>query len=343
METRCGFLQQLELWADWKDDTVAFNAEAAAVVNGVPILNVEVLQRYGGVLASARESLQKSGHSPAEYTKFRESLIQRDVADHVQRRLLIEWLNSSVPPEQFGAAKAHIDLRFDREIEKLNQELKTVTREELEVALKQRGTTLQQVKDNFSAEQLAQQAVMHHVGKAKPIERAELAAYYETHATEFANLTKVKWEQIQISFDEKRPLDEARRLMNAAMAELNGETPFADVAKMYSDGPTAKSGGQRDWMTSGNLVDTKLEAALFEMPIGELSPIHEGPSDLHIVRVIERQPESTTSFDDVQDTIRTTLEQARRTQQFKELIDELFSKAKIETKYDVRSATPEKL
>ena len=312
-------------------------------MNGVPILNVEVLQRYGGVLASARESLQKSGHSPAEYTKFRESLIQRDVAGHVQRRLLIEWLNSSVPPEQFGAAKAHIDLRFDREIEKLNQELKTVTREELEVALKQRGTTLQQVKDNFIAEQLAQQAVMHHVGKAKPIERAELAAYYETHATEFANLTKVKWEQIQISFDEKRPLDEARRLMNTALEELKSGTPFAEVAKKYSNGPTAKTGGQWDWMTTGNLVDTKLEAALFEMPTGELNSIHEGPSDLHIVRVTERQPAGTTPFEDVQDAIRTKLEHERHAKLSKELIDELFSKAKIESKYEVREATPEKL
>ena len=39
-------------WGDWQDDTAIFNSKVAATVNGAPILNGDVIDRYSGVVAN---------------------------------------------------------------------------------------------------------------------------------------------------------------------------------------------------------------------------------------------------------------------------------------------------
>ena len=58
--------------------------------------------------------------------------------------------------------------------------------------------------------------------------------------------------------------------------------PFAEVAKAGSDGVTAAAGGQRDWTNKGSLACQELDRALFGLPVGQLSPIIEGPTGFHI-------------------------------------------------------------
>jgi len=334
-------------WADWQDDSAIYNSKVAATVNGAPILNGDVLDRYAGVVVAAREQMQhlwshpeklqrgQPRPTPEDFEQFREMLVKRDLAGHVQRRLLVERMKSSLKPDQIKAMDAHIDQLFDREIEKLKRELKVSTRTELELELNKKGTTLQNVKDNFATERLAMEYIVLKSEKPEPIDRLDLVAYYKEHLDEYAIPAKVKWEQIQVSFGPERSKSEAKKRIAAALKELDSGVPFDQVAKKYSDGPTAKSGGQWDWMEAGNLADTKLEKKLFELPVGELSPLHEGPSDWQAVRILERQQASRTPFGEVQDEIRKKIEDGQNKNRPKKLFEQLFSEAIIESKYDL--------
>ena len=335
-------------WADWHDDSAIYNSKVAATVNGAPILNGDVLDRYAGVVIAAREQMQflwshpeklqrgQPKPTPEDFEQFREMLVKRDLAGHVQRRLLVERMKSSLKPDQIKAMNAHIDQLFDREIDKLKRELKVSTRTELELDLNKKGTTLQNVKDNFATERLAMEYIVLKSEKPEPIDRLDLVAYYKEHLDEYAIPAKVKWEHIQTSFGPERSKSEAKQRIEAAQKELDSGVPFEQVAKKYSDGPTAKSGGQRDWMEAGNLTDTKLEKKLFELPVGELSSLHEGPSDWHVVRVVERQPAGRVSFGEVQDDIRKKIEDGQNKNRPKKLFEQLFSEAIIESKYDMQ-------
>ena len=77
--------------------------------------------------------------------------------------------------------------------------------------------------------------------------------------------------------------------------------PLAAVARADSDGRTAAAGGLRDWTTKGSLAAEELDRALFGLPIGQLSPILESDTGYHIVRVIDRQEATRTSFPEAQD------------------------------------------
>ena len=328
-----GFI--LDPWKDWKDDTAIYNSKVTATVNGAPILNGDVLDRYSGYLISVREDMRKKRVPPDEYVKLREAYVQRDLNSHIQRRLLVESMKSSLKPEQMKLLNEHLEGLFEREVDKLKRELQVSTRTELELELNKKGTTLQNVKDSFATERMAMEFVAIKMDKAEHIDRTDLLDYYHAHLEDYAIRTKVEWEQIQISFDDSASKAKAQDRMKLAQRELTDGASFDAVAKKYSDGPSAKQGGAWEAMEAGSLADTKLEKMLFEMPTGRMSGIYEGPTELQLVRVTSRQEAGRVPLGDVQDEIRQKLELEQNKKRSQKFLKSLAEDAVVETKYDV--------
>ena len=338
-KTQPGF--KLDPWADWEDDTAIYNSKVVATVNGAPILNGDVLDRYSAYLIGLRENIKKNKGTPDDYSKIREMFVQRDLQGHIQRRLLVETMRTSLKPEQIKAMNGHLDSLFEREVEKLKRELKVSTRTELELELNKKGTTLQNYKDNFTTERMAMEYVAMKMDKAEHIDRLDLLEYYQSHVDDYAISAKVEWEQIQVSFSDRGSKDKAREKMLLALRELQAGTPFEKVARKYSDSSTAKQGGLWEPMAAGSLVDQKLETMLFEMPISELSEIHEGPSELQVVRVRNRSEAGRVPLGDVQDDIRQKLELEQNKKRPEKLFKKLMAEAVVETKYDLQEQPSE--
>jgi parvulin-like peptidyl-prolyl isomerase len=322
-------------WAGWVDDTAVFNSKVAATVNGAPILNGDVLDRYGAQLISIREAMQKERVPPEAYKNYREMIIQRDIVGHIQRRLLVERMRSSMKAEQVKSINGHIDSLFEKRVEELKQSMKVSTRTELELELNKKGSTLQNVKDDFATEQMAMGYMQHKMEKPQHIDRMDLVEYYQNHPDEFLTKANVQWAQIQVSFGVERTEADAEKRIAAARKEIESGVPFADVAAKYSDGLTAKSGGVWESMEKGNLADTKLEKLLFEAPIGELSRIHKGPSEFQLFRVLARKSDGRKPLGEVQEEIRAKMEADQNNERPRKLLKQLFKEAVIETKYQI--------
>lgn len=328
-------------WADWEDDSAIFNSKIAATVNGFPILNGDVLDRYSGYLIAMRESMKEKRVPPSEYEKVREMFVQRDLPSHIQRRLLVETMKASLKPEQIKMLNEHLDTIFEKEVEKLKRELKVSTRTELELELNKKGTTLQNVRDSFATERMAMEYVAMKMEKADHIDRMDLLAYYQAHLDDYAVAANVTWEQIQVSVTPSTSKAKARERIEEAQEELAKGTPFEVVARKYSDGPTSKAGGLREEMEVGSLKDTKLEKMLFDMPVGKLSSVYEAPEEFQLVRVKSRSPAGRKQFGDVQEQIREKMEMEQNKKRPEKLFKKLFSEAIIETKYDLPNMAPQ--
>lgn len=344
-------------WDSWHDDTAVFNSQVAATVNGAPVLNGDVLDPWADYLLGFRKEMQKmaadpkvvaelrrQGYpepSPELYEQRRYQIIKQNLPSHVQKKLLVERLKTGLKPEQVKMMNSHIDQQFEKRIQELKAELKVSNKTELILELHKKGTTLENVKDNFALDRLSTECIALKSEKPDPIERPDLVAYYQAHPDKFLITPQVKWEQIQISFDTSNDKAAARKKLDQAIAELNRGVPFDKVAEKYSDGLTAKNGGMWDWMEAGNLADTKLEKKLFEMPVNRLSDVHEGPTAFSIVRVVERQEAGRKPFKEVQAEIRGIMEQEQNQQRVKKLFKELFSEAVIESVYELPSFVPE--
>jgi parvulin-like peptidyl-prolyl isomerase len=340
-------------WDDWKDDTAIFNSQVAATVNGVPILNGDVLDSFTVLLQGERERMRKwhtdpsvrhpgeQPPTPETYERLRYLIISRNINQFIQNKLLVEYLKAGLKPDQIKLMDGHVDEQFAFEIEKLKRDLKVTNKTELELALNKKGTTLQNVKDNFALQRLAQECIGIKSEKPKPIERPDLVKYYQDHPDLYVTPDQVKWQQIQVSFQSptatQADKQAAHKKIEEAIAELKKGTRFESVARKYSDGPTAKDGGTWDWLEKGSLADTKLEKKLFSMPVGKLSEIHEGPTSYSVVRVTERKHAGRKPFLEVQDDVRATMEKEQNQRRYVKFMKNLYARAVIESSYDIQT------
>jgi parvulin-like peptidyl-prolyl isomerase len=98
-----------------------------------------------------------------------------------------------------------------------------------------------------------------------------------------------------ILFEARRP-DPESRINDAGLAASAKGADFATVAKQYSEGPDASTGGDLGWVAKYQLSSDK-EKAIFATPIGGNSSVVNVPNDgLYIFHVYEeqtRKPEGT--------------------------------------------------
>lgn len=310
-------------------DDALFGLQPVAIVNGQPILAADILERYGASLEEARKKM-----SAEQFRQARLELIERDLPGHIDRILLATSLQSSLKPEQIKLLNDAIGKAFDEEAAKMMKEMKVNSRHELDLELQKQKTSLVSLRDNFTMQQTAMEYINFKSGPQKEVGRPELLRYYETHTEEYAIPAKVKWQQILIAFrndDERREgLDKLER----AIAELKSGADFGDVARRYSDGYNAESGGHFGWTEADSLADEKVERALFSMPVGTVSEIFEDRTMFQLVKVTERQDAGRVPFEQVQDEIRKKLEKANRRDLAERVLRELRENATIVTIFD---------
>ena len=151
----------------------------------------------------------------------------------------------------------------------------------------------------------------------------EMMQYYESHLAEFENKARSKWSQLTVATSNTMPLEEAQKKLIWMANQIISGVSFEEVAMKYSNGPTAKTGGAWDWTGKGVLVSTVLEDAIFQTPVGNLSPIIEDQMGVHIVKVVERVDQSYTPFTEAQTKIREKIKGLRKQKKEAEYLAEL--------------------
>jgi len=143
-----------------------------------------------------------------------------------------------------------------------------------------------------------------------------------------------------ISFARHPDHNEAHDLLAALGTRALFGASLPDVARSGSEGPTARSGGQRDWTHQGSLASETLDRALFSQPVGRLSPILESADGYHIIRVVERQEFSRTIFLDAQKEIKARIRKERLKKRQEEFVEQLKEKYPVWTVFDNATQKP---
>lgn len=313
------------------DDTEIFNATVVARANGAPIFAGEVLERYGDYLRQIRPKV-----SSEDYARVRDEIIRRDLRGHIQKHLLVERTKGELKPEQLKGLQASLDKMFEQEVERLKKELKVSTRTELERELNKRNTSLNDVRNSFVTQGIARGYIEARAEKPKPIGLPDVREYYNSHRKDYEFPAKVRWRQIQISYESAGGRLHAQEKLRAARAELDRGVPFEKVVARYSDGPTAKEDGVRDWTNQGSLADEKLDKLLFSLKVKSDIAEHLGSESCQLVQVLEREDAGVRPFTEVQGEIFQKL-QPTGPANVQELIEKVYADAVIETKYDYES------
>lgn len=130
---------------------------------------------------------------------------------------------------------------------------------------------------------------------ATAVTDASVSEYYRSHQDEFSE-RRIKLAQVFLrvpqSASETRKT-QARKKIDLARADLDAGTPFAEVAKKYSeDAKTVERAGELGWIREG-AVDPNLSEQAFTLETGAVSAPFQTRFGWHIIKV-QQGPETSS-------------------------------------------------
>ncbi len=100
----------------------------------------------------------------------------------------------------------------------------------------------------------------------------------------------------------------AREAAERTLERIRAGEEFATLARELSQDPlSAERGGDLEFFARDQLAPT-FEAAAFATPPGELAPVTESPFGFHVIQVTDTREAGVTPFQQVEETIRRSLE-----------------------------------
>lgn len=309
--------------------------QVAATVNGVPIFCDDVLravpEEVSRNLAQLERAVAEGKVKPEQFRDYRRHLIENFMQQHIQQEVLLQALKLKLKEEQLNGIKKQLDKIFDTEdLPAAMKKEGVATTAELETKLQARGSSIDSLRTASRNRQLAQQYLGTKAASHVGYDRPDVLKHYQDHLKDYAVTGKAKWEQIQLKFAQNGGKEEALKKAEEIRKRLNDGEIFAVVAKECSNGPTASKGGLWKWTEQGSIKAKEVDAALFELPVGEISQPIETQTSIEIIRVTDRTPAGHQPFEDVQDEIKNQLKAANFQRRVNELLKDLTEKASIE-------------
>ncbi|TAJ86619.1 hypothetical protein EPO44_15955, partial [bacterium] len=147
---------------------------------------------------------------------------------------------------------------------------------------------------------------LDHFSSQVQVSEKEIEDYYGLYrATRFhqpksAHLRHILF-RLPVGADPKQK-ETIRLKAEAVLQEARAGKDFTELAKKYSEDPSATQGGDAGWFTQGQLLPP-LEKAAFALKKGELSGVVESTLGYHILRVEEAREEKTKGLKEAKEEI----------------------------------------
>lgn len=306
------------------------------MVDSTSLTVAEILYTLEQDLAELRKS-----QSPGGFREQAERLIRRQTQQEIGSLLLYQKAMKGLNDQQREA----IDRATDREVEHVTALRYDDNAAKLDRELSRYGLTRAQYREKLRRALVVRQYAREMLlSKAEP-RRDELLAYYRDHESEFSSPELRELLMIDAPFSAFLPpgltwdaapeAQQARarlaavRHIRAAQAAL-AEREFADVARDFSRGMYAESGGS--WGLLGQPLQPPYQdatAQIFRFSAGQTSEPIETPAGWCIVKCGTIQPATRLSFADAQEKIRESLRERRFSDLLADYVLALAEKATI--------------
>ncbi len=176
--------------------------------------------------------------------------------------------------------------------------------EELQQKVEESGVGWEEFRNNLRNNLLMQEVVRREVGSRIIIDKDEVNKYYEEHKEDFHRPEMVYLSELFVSTVDKTETEvpaleeKAKKLLDRVK---NGDD-LQELAKRYSDGETAKQGGELGGFRKGQL-SPELEEAVYKLRPKELTGVIRTKTGFLVLRVDERYEAGLQPVDKVEGEI----------------------------------------
>lgn len=288
-----------------------------ATVDGVTITQDD----FDKEMARVRSQFARSGRSlkesqlPDIKNRVLETLVNREL-------LYQESQNKGVKVE---------DAEVNQQVDILKKRFPN--EDEFKAALLEMKISEAELKSQIRKGIAIQQFVDKDLVQDVKVSQKEVEDFYKNNPDMFKQSEQVKASHILIKVDtkaDKSAKDQANKKIKEIQKKLEDGEDFVALAKEYSEGPSNVNGGDLGYFERGRMVKP-FEDVAFKLKPGEVSDMVETPFGYHLIKVVDKKPESVVSYENAKERIAQYLEQEKKEKALKRNIEDMRQKAVIKT------------
>jgi peptidyl-prolyl cis-trans isomerase C len=290
--------------------------DRVAVVNGSVITRAD----FDGEMSRVQQRLLRMGKPPSDSQL---SEIKKQVLENLINR---ELLYQESQKQGITVDEAAINEQMRKLKERFSDEAK------FKSALSKANLSEAALRLQFKRGMAIQQFIDKQFVQKITVSGEESRAYYDGKPDLFKQPEQIHASHILIKVDpgaDESRKAEARKKLEMIQEKLGKSEDFAALAKEFSEGPSSVKGGDLGYFRRGQMVKPFEEAA-FALKPGEVSDIVETKFGYHLIKVIDKKPETTIVYKDVKDKLEGYLKQEKVQEEIKLYVEKLKEKAKVE-------------
>jgi len=302
----------------WAGDIIE---EIAAKVNGDVITKSE-LERSR---AELRQELQRQYQGNT--MELQSAYAQRE------KDILKELIENQLLIQRGKDLAINVDNELVKRLDAWRKELGLNTLDDLEKAISAQGGNFEDYKTTIKNTLITQRVVGQEVGSHLHTTDERLQKYYNDNKQKFERPEEVRIREILISTEGKEGADLAavEKKAKEALDKVKKGEKFPDLAQQYSNGTTAKQGGDLGFFRRGQLR-AELESVAFALKKGETSDMIRLPFGFEIIKLEEKHSAGIPPLAEVKEEIQGELYMEDLRPALEEYIKKLRQQAYINVK-----------
>ncbi len=303
-------------YAKEKESKKESKKDVVAVVNGTDISQTDFDREVGRY--EQQMAMMGQTPNPQQLSEIKDKVLN----GLIDRELLYQ------ESQKVGlkASKSEVDERISALKQRFPSE------EEFKKTIEKLGLNEAGLRSQFEKE-LAIKALLDKkfAGKVTVTDQ-EMKKFYDENPDYFKTPERVRASHILVKVEpnaSEADKAKARQKIEDIQKKVKKGEDFAALAKQYSDCPSSAKGGDLDYFQRGQMVGPFQDAA-FAMNVGDVSDIVETQFGYHLIKVTDKKPAGTVSFEEAKDKIKSYLEQQKMGEEVNQYAAQLKKTAKIQ-------------
>ena len=224
------------------------------------------------------------------------------------------------------------DTDLIKRLDQMRKDMKLETLEDLEKEATKQGVSWEDFKQNMRNQIITQKVIGEEVSGHLSVSKEEEQKFYDDHKDEMAQPEYIRLSEILVAPKPAQPaaapgsaapaadpnapaaqpvvdeasLKAAEAKANDLLKQIHDGASFEDIAKKYSDGPSAADGGNLGTFERGKLAKS-IEDQTFAMKSGEVTNVIQTKQGYVILKVVDHQQAGIPPMKDVLPKIQDAL------------------------------------
>ncbi len=284
----------------------------------------EIIARVNNEIITRTEYVRSRDQLKQEVQQQDPSNADRDFAEK-QRDVLRDLIDQQLLLQKGKDLGITGDTELIKRLDEMRKQMNLATMEELEKAAEAQGASYEEFKQNLRNQIVTQRVIGQEVGSKLAMNKEDVRRFYDQHRAEMQQPEQVRLSEILIApktptkaagpdgkvppptdAENEAALAAAQAKAQDLLDQFHKGAKFADLAKKYSNGPSAQDGGDLSYFKRGSL-SKELEDRVFALKAGEVTDVVRTKQGYVILQVTEHQMAGIPTLKEVEPKIQDAL------------------------------------